>query len=43
MSSMTRKCYFRATFKIRKKFKLDRNQLKLSTQYKNMYMHQKKL
>ena len=26
-----------------KKSKFDRNQLKLSTQHKNMYMHQKKL
>ena len=30
---------FGATLKIHKKFKFDRNQLKLSTQHKNMYMH----
>ena len=34
---------FGATLKIRKKSNFDRNQLKLSTQYKNMYMYQKKL
>ena len=34
---------FGATLKIRKKSKLDRNQLKLSTQHKNMYMYQEKL
>ena len=34
---------FGATLKIRKKFKFDQNQLKLSKQYKNMYMYQKKL
>ena len=32
---------FRATLKIRKKSKFNRNQLKLSTQHKYMYMHQK--
>ena len=34
---------FGVTFKICKKSKLDRNQLKLSTQHKNMYMYQKKI
>ena len=34
---------FRVTLKIRKKSKLDRNQLKLSTQHKNMYMYQEKI
>ena len=34
---------FGATLKIRKKSKLDRNQLKLSTQHKNMYMYKKKI
>ena len=34
---------FGATLKIRKKSKFDRNQLKLSTQHKYMYMYQKKL
>ena len=34
---------FGATLKNRKKSKLDRNQLKLSTQHKNMYMYQIKL
>ena len=34
---------FGATLKIRKKSKFDWNQLKLSTQLKNMYMHQEKL
>ena len=33
---------FEATLKIRKKSNFDRNQLKLSTQHKNMYMYQKK-
>ena len=32
---------FGATSKIRKKSNFDRNQLKLSTQHKYMYMHQK--
>ena len=32
---------FGATLKIHKKSKFDRNQLKLSTQHKNMYMYQK--
>ena len=32
---------FRATLKIHKKSNFDRNQLKLSTQHKYMYMHQK--
>ena len=32
---------FGATFKIRKKSNFDRNQLKLSTQHKYMYMYQK--
>ena len=34
---------FRATLKIRKKSNFDRNQLKLSTQHKNMYVYQKKI
>ena len=34
---------FGATSKIHKKSNFDRNQLKLETQHKNMYMHQKKL
>ena len=34
---------FEATLKIHKKSNFDRNQLKLSTQHKNMYMYQKKL
>ena len=34
---------FGVTLKIHKKSKLDRNQLKLSTQHKYMYMHQKKI
>ena len=34
---------FGATLKIRKKSKFDRNQLKLETQHKDMYMYQKKL
>ena len=34
---------FGATLKISKKSNFDQNQLKLSTQHKNMYMHQKKL
>ena len=33
---------FGATLKIHKKSNFDRNQLKLDTQHKNMYMHQKK-
>ena len=37
------KINFGATLKIRKKSNFDRNQLKLSTQHKNMYMYQKKL
>ena len=32
---------FRAALKIRKKSNFDRNQLKLCTQHKYMYMHQK--
>ena len=32
---------FGATFKIHKKSNFDQNQLKLSTQHKNMYMYQK--
>ena len=35
--------HFEATLKIHKKSNFDRNQLKLSTQRKNMYMPQKKL
>ena len=34
---------FGATLKICKKSNFDRNELKLSTQHKNMYMYQKKL
>ena len=34
---------FGATLKIREKSNFDRNQLKLSTQHKYMYMHQEKL
>ena len=34
---------FLSNLKIRKKSKFDRNQLKLSTQHKYMYMYQKKL
>ena len=34
---------FGATLKIRAKSNFDRNQLKLSTQHKYMYMYQKKL
>ena len=34
---------FEAIFIIRKKSKFDWNQLKLSMQHKNMYMHQKKI
>ena len=34
---------FLVTLKIRKKSKFDRNQLKLSTQHKYMYMYQEKL
>ena len=34
---------FGATSKIRKKSKFDRNQLKIETQHKDMYMYQKKL
>ena len=34
---------FGATLKIHKKSNFDRNQLKLFTQHKYMYMHQKKL
>ena len=34
---------FGATLKIRKKSKFDRNQLKLATQHKFMYMYQEKL
>ena len=34
---------FGATLKIHKKFNFDRNQLKLETQHKNMYMYLKKL
>ena len=34
---------FGVTLKIRKKSKFDRNQLKLSTQHKDMYMHKEKL
>ena len=34
---------FGATLKIRKKSNFDRNQLKLCTQHKYMYMYQKKL
>ena len=34
---------FWSNFKIHKKSNFDRNQFKLSTQHKNMYMYQKKL
>ena len=34
---------FGATLKIHKKSNFDWNQLKVSKQHKNMYMHQKKL
>ena len=34
---------FGATLKIHKKSKFDRNQLKLATQHKNMYMYQEKI
>ena len=34
---------FGATLKIRKKSNFDRNQLKLSTQHKNMYIYQKNI
>ena len=34
---------FGVTFKIHKKSNFDRNQLKISTQHKNMYMYQEKL
>ena len=34
---------FGATLKIHKKSNFDGNQLKLSKQHKNMYMHQEKL
>ena len=34
---------FGATLKIRKKSNFDRNQFKLETQHKKMYMYQKKL
>ena len=34
---------FLSNFKIHKKSNFDRNQLKLSTQHKYMYMYQKKL
>ena len=34
---------FGTTLKIYKKSNFDRNQFKLSTQHKNMYMHQKKI
>ena len=34
---------FRATLNFFKKSNFDRNQLKLSTQHKNMYMHQEKI
>ena len=34
---------FLSNLKIRKKFKFDRNHLKLSTLHKYMYMYQKKL
>ena len=34
---------FGATLKIHKKSNCDQNQLKLSTEHKNMYMYQKKL
>ena len=34
---------FGVTLKIHKKSNFDRNQLKISTQHKNMYMYQEKL
>ena len=34
---------FGANLKIHKKSNFDRNQLKLDTQHKNMYMYQKKI
>ena len=34
---------FGTTLKIHKKSNIYRNQLKISTQHKNIYMHQKKL
>ena len=34
---------FGVTLKNRKKFNLDRNEFKLSTQHKYMYMHQEKI
>ena len=34
---------FGTTLKIHKKSNFDRNQLKLDTQHKNMYMYQKKI
>ena len=34
---------FGVTLKIRKKSNFDRNQLKLETQHKNMYMYQEKI
>ena len=34
---------FGVTLKNRKKFNLDRNELKLSTQHKYMYMYKKKI
>ena len=34
---------FGVTLKIRKKSKFDRNELKLATQHKNMYMYEEKL
>ena len=43
MSSNLRDFYLilEQLYKIRKKLNFDRNQLKLSTQHKNMYMYQK--
>ena len=35
--------YFGVTLKIHKNFIFDQNQLKISTQHKNMYMYQKKI
>ena len=43
MNFLERSSVYGATLKIRKKSKFDRNQLKLSTQHKYMYMHQIKL
>ena len=34
---------FKTAIKIHKKSNFDRNQLKISTEHKEMYMHQKKL